>query len=92
MISEEPARLFGLYPQKGALLEGSDADLVIFNPEGAGQISVKKLHSAIDWSPYENLEIRGKINDVMLRGKWLLRDSKVKKRNLKKGKFVKALI
>jgi len=92
LISEEPARLFGLYPQKGALLEGSDADIVIFNPEGQSKISAENLHSNTVWSPYENFDVSGEITNVFLRGKRLIKNGRTLKKNLKKGKFVKALI
>lgn len=92
LISEEPARLFGLFPHKGALLKGSDADLVIFNPEGKRQIKAENLHSSTDWSPYEGMEVGGRIERVMLRGKWMLLNDKVNNEHLYKGKFVKSFI
>ena len=92
VIAEEPARLFGLFPQKGILMKDSDADLVIFNPKGAGTIKAEHLHSNTDWSPYEGREVQGRIDSVMLRGKWLIKDGKKQTKNLKKGKFVKALM
>ena len=92
LISEEPARLFGLYPQKGTLLSGSDADLVIFNPQGSGRISAANLHSAVDWSPYEGVETIGNIEYVMLRGSWLIRDGKQVGGARGFGQFVPALL
>ncbi len=92
LISEEPARLFGLFPQKGTLLPGSDADLVLFNPQGSGQISAANLHSAIDWSPYEGMETIGQIERVMLRGQWLIENGKQTGGAPGFGQFVPALI
>lgn len=92
LIAEEPARLFGLFPQKGILMEGADADLVIFNPDAEETISAAKLHSATDWTPYEGFESKGKIESVMLRGQWLLRDGILQDDNLRKGRFVPALL
>ena len=92
LICEEPARLFGLFPKKGILMEKSDADLVIFNPEGKGKITAKELHSNTDLTPYEGMETEGQIESVMLRGKWLLKDGEEVNSNLKKGRFVPALI
>ena len=92
LISEEPARLFGLFPQKGILRKGSDADIVLFNPEGKRSIRAKDLHSATDWSPYEGLETSGKIVAVMLRGEWLIKKSRLQKKNLNKGQLVRALL
>ena len=92
LISEEPARLFGLFPKKGILMEKSDADLVIFNPEGNGKIAAKELHSNTDLTPYEGMETTGHIESVMLRGSWLLKEGKEVDSNLKKGSFIPALI
>lgn len=92
LIAEEPARLFGLFPQKGALLEGSDADVVIFNPNGNSVISSQKLHSATDWSAYEGMKTQGQIEAVLLRGKWLLKDGALQEGNRYQGRFIKALI
>ncbi len=91
LIAEEPARLFGLYPRKGVLLAGSDADLVIFNPDGENQIQVKNMHSNTDWSPYEGMKTQGRVESVMLRGQWLLKDGELQKENLYRGKFLQAL-
>jgi dihydropyrimidinase len=92
LMSEEPARLFGLFPKKGALMEKSDADLLIYDPEGKGSISAKDLHSNSDWTPFEGLETAGSIQSVMLRGNWLLKEKTLMQENLKKGRFVPALI
>ena len=92
LISEEPARLFGLFPKKGILLEKSDADLVIFNPKGKNKITAKNLHSDVDWTPYEGMETEGQIESVMLWGKWLVKNREEIKSNLKNGRFVPALI
>ncbi len=92
LIAEEPARLFGLFPQKGIVMQGSDADLVIFNPEGESTIRAKELHSAAGWSVYEGIQINGEIESVMLRGNWLLKDGELQEENLNKGQFIKALI
>ena len=90
LISDEPARLFGIFPKKGIIAEKSDADLVIFDPRGNGKITVEDMHSNTDWSPFEGLQTSGTIESVMLRGKWLLKNKKLQKANLKKGRFVPA--
>ena len=92
LISEEPARLFGLFPKKGILLEKSDADLVIFDPKGKGNIKLRDLHSRVDWTPYEGMETEGRIESVMLRGNWLVQNGKQVDANLHKGRFVPASI
>lgn len=68
-ISENPARLFGLYPEKGSLEPGTDADIMVFDPNLEWEISNKDLHMATDYSPYEGLKVKGKNTMTMLRGK-----------------------
>jgi len=92
LIAEEPARLFGLYPQKGVLMEGSDADIVIFNPAGSSRIKAQALHSNTDWNPYDGQEVAGSIETVMLRGQCLLKDGRLQKEHLQRGRFIKAVI
>jgi dihydropyrimidinase len=59
VICFNPARLFGLYPRKGAIAVGSDADLVVFNPARKVTISHRDLNTACDWSPYEGFRLTG---------------------------------
>lgn len=59
LVSTRPAKLFGLYPRKGALAEGSDADLVLWDPEATGTISTATHHHRCDRSIYEGFEIEG---------------------------------
>ena len=59
LLAYNPAKIFGLYPRKGAITEGSDADLVIFNPEKEMKIRANELHMNLDFSPYEGLTIKG---------------------------------
>jgi dihydropyrimidinase len=59
IVSTEPARLFGLYPRKGAVLAGSDADLVIIDPAKEFALSAETLHMNIDYSLYEGLVLKG---------------------------------
>jgi len=54
-----PARIFGLYPQKGTIAVGSDADLAIWDPEVEVRIAVDRLHDAMDYTPYEGRIVRG---------------------------------
>lgn len=69
-----PARLFGLYPQKGELRPGSDADLVVFDPNWKGKITQTRLHEQVDYTPYEGLAVNGRIRATLLRGQVLVRD------------------
>jgi len=73
IMSYNPARILGLYPQKGTLQVGSDADLVIFDPDTEFVIQNNKLHMNVDWSPYEGFQCRGLPYLVMRRGEILYR-------------------
>ncbi len=59
LCSTKPARIFGLYPKKGALLPGSDADMVLFDPEIRWTLTKDKLHEHVDYTPYEGMEMLG---------------------------------
>lgn len=59
LLTENPAKLFGLFPRKGAISLGSDADLVIFDPKKSVTISHKSLQTDCDWSPYEGMKVTG---------------------------------
>ncbi len=66
--SVTPARMFGLYPRKGAIAPGSDADIVIYDPGAQHTISVETHHMAIDYSAWEGTKIDGKVDTVLSRG------------------------
>lgn len=68
LISTAPAKLFGLYPKKGTIAVGSDADLVIFNPEAEFTISAKTQHQNVDYNPYEGFKGYGVPEKVFSRG------------------------
>ena len=74
---EAPARIFGLYPRKGCLLPGADADLVLFDPQKRITISAALLHEQVDYSPYEGFEVQGWPVKVLLRGEILVNDSQL---------------
>ncbi len=67
-LSTNPAKLFGLYPQKGSLLPGADADLVIFDPDRRWTLGIDTLHYVAGWTPYEGMEVTGKVVKTILRG------------------------
>jgi len=74
-MSANPAKIFGLYPAKGALEVGSDADLVIFDPQVEFTISAKALHMNTDFSPYQGFTCRGAVQLTMLRGRIIAQNS-----------------
>jgi len=69
-----PAKMFGMYPKKGTIAVGSDADIVIFDPDGSHTISVETHHMDVDYSAYEGWEMRGKVDTVMSKGKVIVAD------------------
>jgi len=64
-----PAKMFGLYPKKGTIAPGADADIVIFDPKKKHTISVANQHMRVDYSAYEGLEVTGKVQTVLSRGR-----------------------
>lgn len=68
VLAETPAKLYGAYPQKGALLPGSDADIVVLDPEGSDTLTAEDQLSKSDYCPYEGWKTRGAIEQVWLRG------------------------
>jgi dihydropyrimidinase len=72
LLATNPARLFGLYPRKGTVAVGSDADLVVFDPEKRVTISAKTHHSKSDYNLYEGTTVTGSPDVVLLRGQVLV--------------------
>ena len=68
LTSTAPARLFGMYPKKGSLLPGADADLVVYDPEARHVLGVASHHMAVDYSAYEGTEVTGAVDTVIARG------------------------
>jgi len=68
LIATTPAKLFGLYPRKGTIAVGSDADLVIFNPHRQHTISAKTHHMRVDYSMFEGIQVTGMPDVVLSRG------------------------
>ncbi|MEX1124681.1 MAG: dihydropyrimidinase [Acidimicrobiia bacterium] len=71
-----PAKMFGLYPQKGTIAVGSDADIVVFDPAARHKLSAETHHMWVDYSCYEGLEITGKVDTVLTRGKVIIEDDR----------------
>lgn len=69
VTSTNAAKIFGMFPKKGTISIGSDADLVIFDPNEKHILSAEKHHMNVDYSGYEGWEVTGKVKTVFLRGK-----------------------
>ena len=87
LLSENPAKLYGVYPKKGALLEGSDGDIVVFDPEKESVISAKTHAYNTDNNPFEGFALHGDIDKVFLRGNLVVEGGKVVEE--KTGEYVK---
>jgi dihydropyrimidinase len=72
LTSANPARIFGLYPKKGAILPGSDADLVLWDPRKKVKYGVKHSHHRTDYNLFEGWELKGMPAKVFLRGKLIV--------------------
>jgi len=70
-----PARMFGLYPRKGVLAPGSDADVVIYDPHGTTDISVRTHHMNMDHSAYEGIHVDGRVETVLSRGRVVIENN-----------------
>lgn len=68
LLAENPARLFGMYPQKGTIQAGSDADIVVWDPEEEWTITAKEQVQNVDYTPYEGITVKGRPQMVFLRG------------------------
>jgi dihydropyrimidinase len=77
-MAEKPAKIFGLYPRKGVLQAGSDADVLIFDPTKEHVINATKQHTKTDYSMYENRRVLGAPELVMQRGEVLLENGELK--------------
>ena len=76
LVSTTPAKLFGLYPEKGTVAVGSDADLVVFDPKERFTITAKSNHQNVDYTPYEGYKGKGVPRMVIAQGKVLVKGGK----------------
>jgi dihydropyrimidinase len=86
-VSTNTARIFGIYPQKGVLKAGSDADIAIFDPARSGVVSKSMLHEHVDHTPYEGIPYQGYSLMTIARGEIIAREGSFVGQN-HKGKFI----
>ena len=72
LVSTTPARIFGMYPRKGVLAPGSDADIVFWDSSAQHTISAKTHHMRVDYSMFEGFEVKGNVRTVMSRGEVII--------------------
>jgi len=74
MMALNPAKIYNLWPRKGELAPGGDADLVLFDPAAEGMVSADDLHMIGGYTPYEGMPVKGKVVSSLRRGEFLVRD------------------
>ncbi|ANE48484.1 phenylhydantoinase [Paenibacillus swuensis] len=74
IVSTRSAKLFGLFPRKGTIAVGSDADLVLFDPVVERTLSAETHHMNVDYNPFEGLKVTGEPVSVLVRGEFVIRD------------------
>jgi dihydropyrimidinase len=74
LMTVNPARIFGLYPRKGVLQVGSDADIVLYDPEPESTIRHEDLHNVAGYSPYDGMRVKGKVRATFSRGELIYDD------------------
>ncbi len=90
ITSTAPAKLFGMYPRKGNICVGADADVVVWDPTRAKVLGKDTLHMNVDYSPYEGRRVPGSPKVVLSRGEVIVRDDVwVAKRKAGRGQFVR---
>ena len=77
VLAETPAKLYGLFPRKGVLQPGADADIVVYDPRGTNCITAADQAANVDYAPYEGTQIAGHIAEVYLRGTCVVREGKI---------------
>jgi dihydropyrimidinase len=76
LTSASPARIFGLFPRKGTIAPGSDADIVLFDPEKTMTLSAGTHHMKVDYNPYEGRKVTGVTETVISRGKVIIENGR----------------
>jgi dihydropyrimidinase len=76
LTSTSPAKIFGLFPRKGTIAPGSDADIVVFDPNRTITLSAATLHMNVDYNPYEGRQVTGATDTVLSRGRLVIDSGK----------------
>ena len=76
LTSTSPAKMFGLFPRKGTIAPGSDADIVVFDPTRTITLAAKTLHMNVDYNPYEGRRVTGAAHTVLSRGRLVIENGK----------------
>ena len=86
LMSENPAKVFGMFPRKGCLAEGSDADICVWDPSVEWTISAATQHQNVDHTPFEGFECRGRARLTFVNGVLAARDGEPT--GVKPGRYV----
>jgi len=86
LLSENPARVFGLFPRKGTITIGSDADLVVFDPSVEWVVRPENLHMSPDYNPFTDMTLRGQVRHTFVRGHHVYADGDFKETH--RGEFL----
>src|SRR5919197_681987 len=76
LTSTSPAKIFGLFPRKGTIAPGSDADIVIFDPNAVTTLTARALHMKVDYNPYEGRQVTGATDTVLSRGRVVIENGR----------------
>ena len=78
LLCTNPAKLFGLYPRKGTIAVGSDADIMIFDTEKEHVFTLENQHMNVDYCAYEGKKVKGKVETVLSRGRVVIENGEYK--------------
>ncbi|MCD6428450.1 MAG: dihydroorotase family protein [Desulfurococcales archaeon] len=81
VTSENPAKIIGFYPAKGAIMPGSDADIIVIDPNKYVKVTADSLHHKVDWTPFEGMLLTGWPKYVVVNGRLLLSDGELIEEN-----------
>ncbi len=88
LLAANPAQIYNLYPRKGALIPGADADIVVYNPAGESTITAETLHTLAGYTPFEGRPVQGEVVATIRRGEVLVREGEFAAER-GSGKFVR---